>query len=149
MTKDKDLDHLIQKFFQLLDKESKVTIDKKKNWLVSVDTPNAGLLIGRDGETLAVIQYLVRSMVAHMAKDYTPLTVDIGGYKQKKNQELEELALAVAENVKNSHYSQELRPMSANERRIVHSILADFKGVKTESVGEGELRRVKVEPEEE
>ena len=86
-------------------------------------------------------------MVAKAAGEYLPLTVDIGGYKEKHEKELEEFALAVAQNVKNSGYAQELRPMSANDRRIIHAILTDFDGVKTESVGEGELRRVKVEPE--
>lgn len=148
MIKEKDLEKLAKEFFKDLDPEAKISVVDEKGWRIKIESPNSGHLIGKMGETLKAIQYLLRMMIAKTAAEFVPLTVDVGGYKEKHEKELEEFALAVAENVKNSGYGQELRPMSANERRIIHATLTDFKGVKTESVGEGELRRVKVEPEE-
>jgi spoIIIJ-associated protein len=146
--KKEDLEKIAQGFFKHLDPEAKVEVMDAKGWRVKVDSPNSGRLIGKMGETLKATQYLLRMMVAKTAGEYTPLTVDIGGYKEKHESELEEFALAVAENVKNSGYAQELRPMSPYDRRVIHAVLTNFEGVKTESVGEGELRRVKVLPEE-
>jgi len=147
MLKEKDLEKIAQDFFKNLDPEAKIQVIDAKGWRVKIDSPNSGHLIGKMGETLKAIQYLLRMMVAKTTQEFVPLTVDIGGYKEKHEKELEELILAMAENVKNSGYAQELRPMSAYDRRIVHALLNGFKGVKTESVGEGELRRVKIEPE--
>lgn len=148
MLKEKDIEKIAQAFFKDLDPEAKIEVLNEKGWRIKVDSPNSGHLIGKMGETLKSIQYLLRMMVAKLAGEFLPLTVDIGGYKEKHEKELEEFALAVAENVKNSGYAQELRPMDANSRRIIHAALTDFAGVKTESVGEGELRRVKVVPED-
>lgn len=157
MIKEKDLDQpkvgqpmvekLAKEFFKHLDPEAKISVSDEKGWRIKVESPESGHLIGKMGETLQAIQYLLRMMVAKAAEEFIPLTVDVGGYKEKHEKELEEFALAVAENVKNSGYAQELKPMDANSRRIIHATLTDFKGVKTGSVGEGELRRVKVEPE--
>jgi len=141
------LQKLTETFFINLDPEAKIQISDENGWRIKVESLNSGHLIGKMGETLKAIQYLLRMMVAKSAGEFVPLTVDIGGYKEKHEKELEELILAMAENVKNSGYAQELRPMSAYDRRIVHALLNGFKGVKTESVGEGELRRVKIEPE--
>jgi len=147
--KQQDLEALAKDFFKYLDPQAKIEVSDNKGWRIKVDSSDSGRLIGKFGETLKAIQYLLRLMATRSAGEFMPLTVDVGGYKEKKEQEIEEFALAVAENVKNSGYAQELRPMSPYERRLVHAVLNDFQGVKTESVGEGELRRVKVLPSEE
>lgn len=145
----KEIEKIAKKFFIFFDPEVKLTVTEKDGFWIEVESEESGRLIGKMGDTLAAVQYILRMIVAKEANEFIPLTVDVAEYKGKRIKELEELAVLMAENVKNSGYAQEMRPMGANERRIVHTALKDFSGIKTESVGEGELRRVKVEPEEE
>jgi len=147
MTKE-DLKKMVESFILVLSPGSKVEVDEKDGWKVKISSPDSGNLIGKNGETLKTIQYLLKLMLTKKSGENMPLFVDVAGYREKKQWELEELALSIAENVKKSGYPQELRPMNAFERRVVHAVLNDFEGVKTGSIGEGELRRVKVEKAE-
>lgn len=143
----KALQKMGEVFFKFFDPNAKVAAEDKDGLRLKVDTEASAILIGRFGETLGSIQYLLRLMAAKAAGEYFLLSVDIAGYKEKRETEIKELALQVAENVKNSGYAQELRPMNAYERRLVHVALTDFKGIKADSVGEGETRRVRIEAE--
>lgn len=144
--KKEDLLKLAQDFFKFLDPEAKVELrEDSENWL-KVTSEDPGRLIGKMGETLNDIQYLIRLMAAQKSGEFMPVTVDVDQYKEKKEIELRELALAMAENVKSSGYAQEMRPMSAYERRIVHMVLKDFPGIKSDSIGEGLVRRIRMEP---
>lgn len=161
MDKEK-LEEIAKLFFDHFDPEAKIEVDDKdgsdakvgvptsddrRNWWVKVTSPNSGHLIGKMGETLMEIQYILRLMVAQVAGEFIPVTVDIDGYKEKKEAELTELAIAMATNVKTSGYPQEMRPMGAYERRLVHMALEGFKGIQSDSIGEGELRRIEIKPE--
>jgi len=137
---------LAQDFFSRFDPESKVEVIDNDGWWVKVVSPNSGHLIGKMGETLEAIQYVLRLAASQRAGEFIGLTVDIDGYKEKKVNELKELAVAMAENVKNSGYAQEMRPMSPADRRVVHLALKDFPGIKVDSVDEGEIRRIRIEP---
>jgi len=143
-----NIEKIAKKFFVLLDPKVKVSISDKNGFWISVESEDSGRLIGKMGETLESIQYLLRMMVAKEANEFIPLTVDVADYKGKRVAELEELAVLMAENVKNSGYAQEMRPMSAYDRRVVHTALQNFEGIKAYSVGEGNLRRIKVEKTE-
>jgi spoIIIJ-associated protein len=101
-----------------------------------------GILIGRRGQTLACLQYLVRLMVAHRQKEWVSIVIDVEGYKQRRSEALQALALRLAEQVKARKTPFTLEPMPAFERRIVHLALADHTDVTTQSVGIGEARRV-------
>jgi spoIIIJ-associated protein len=106
-----------------------------------------GILIGRRGQTLSCLQYIVKIIAANRTHDSIPsIIIDVNGYKQKRQQVLKDLAQSVAEQVENSGKSFTLEPMPAYERRIIHMALADHPGVKTESVGFGEDRKVSVIP---
>lgn len=144
--KKEELEKIAKSFFKAFDPEAVIEVEERDGWWVKVSSPNSGHLIGKMGETLESIQYILRMMASQAAGEFMPITVDVDEYKNKKEQELVELALAMAENVKTSGYGQEMKPMSAYSRRIVHMILKDFKGVKSDSIGDGELRRVKIEP---
>jgi spoIIIJ-associated protein len=144
--KKEDLEKVAQLFFKSFDPEAKIEVQEKDGWRVKVTSPNSGHLIGKMGETLESIQYVLRLMVSQTAGEFLPLTVDIDDYKEKKEIEVAELARAMAANVKTSGYGQEMRPMSAYNRRLVHVALEGFEGVKVDSVGEGELRRIRIEP---
>ncbi len=103
-----------------------------------------GILIGRRGETLRAMQYLVRLMVSHRLKHWTNLVVDVEHYRVRRRRALDTLANRVAEEVVRSGRSQALEPMPAYERRLVHISLRDHPQVATQSVGEGEKRKVTI-----
>jgi len=102
------------------------------------------ILIGRQGETLRALQYIVRLMVSHRLKRWINVVVDVEGYKKRREVLLEQLARRMAERVVLSGRPVALEPMPPNERRIVHLTLRDHPKVITQSVGEGDRRRVTI-----
>ncbi|GCE05156.1 RNA-binding cell elongation regulator Jag/EloR [Dictyobacter aurantiacus] len=103
---------------------------------------NLGLLIGRRGETLAALQLLVNLIVSHRTKHRMRIIVDAENYRERREENLRSLALRVAQQVRNYRRSIALEAMPPHERRIVHIALSDSKDISTESIGEGEERRV-------
>ncbi len=103
---------------------------------------NLGLLIGRRGETLAALQLLVNLIVSHRTKHRLRIIVDAENYRQRREENLRSLALRVAQQVRTYRRSIALEAMPPYERRIVHIALSDSKDISTESIGEGEERRV-------
>jgi spoIIIJ-associated protein len=101
-----------------------------------------GILIGRRGQTLTALEYITKLMVAGRLKAWLPLRVDVGGYKKRRCDSLQRLALYLAEQVKSRRHAITMEPMPADERRIVHLTLADNPDVTTQSIGEGENRKV-------
>jgi len=100
------------------------------------------ILIGRRGQTLASLEYITKLIVVGQLKAWIPLTVDIYGYKKRRRDSLQRLALYLAEQVKSRRNAITMEPMPADERRIVHITLADNPDVTTQSIGEGESRKV-------
>jgi spoIIIJ-associated protein len=101
-----------------------------------------GILIGRRGQTLACLEYITKLIVVGRLKTWLPLSVDVAGYKERRRDSLQRLALYLAEQVKSRRHSITMEPMPADERRIVHLTLADNPDVTTHSIGEGEDRKV-------
>jgi len=101
-----------------------------------------GILIGRRGQTLVALQYLVRLMVANRTKYFVPVILDVNGYRQRRLKSLRSLAMRTAEQVVERKMPFSLEPMPAFDRRIIHMILADHPDVTTQSVGLGEERKV-------
>lgn len=105
-----------------------------------------GVLIGRRGETLAALQYVVNTIVARGQQQAPVYGIDIEGYKRRREQMLVDLAKEIAQEVRETGDVITLEPMPAYERRIIHLALREEPGVKTESVGTGENRQVEVLP---
>ncbi len=103
---------------------------------------NLGLLIGRRGETLSALQLLVSLIVSHRTKHRMRIIVDAENYRERREENLRSLALRVAQQVRNYRHSIALEAMPPHERRIVHLALADSPDISTESIGEGDARRV-------
>jgi spoIIIJ-associated protein len=103
---------------------------------------NLGLLIGRRGETLAALQLLVSLIVRHRTRRRMRIIVDAENYRERREENLRSLAMRVAQQVRNYRRSIALEAMPPHERRIVHIALADSKDISTESIGEGDERRV-------
>ncbi len=115
---------------------------------LNIDGDDLGILIGRRGQTLSCLQYIVRLIVGHQTEDWVPITIDVAGYKQRRYEALQALAQRMAEQVKVRRAPFPLEPMPAYERRIIHLTLANHPDVTTESTGEGEARKVVILPKE-
>ena len=106
------------------------------------------LLIGRRGETLSSLQYLLNVMVSRRSDEQDSVFgVDIEGYRRRREETLVETARRVAAEVRESGDVITLEPMPAAERRIVHLALEEMDGVTTESVGSGSDRQVEIMPD--
>ena len=113
-----------------------------------IEGDDLGILIGRRGQTLSCLQFITKLIVAHQTKAWVPIIVDVGGYKQRRYEALQALAQRMAEQVQAKGEPFTLEPMPAYERRIIHLTLADHSEVTTESIGEGEARKVVILPKE-
>jgi spoIIIJ-associated protein len=110
------------------------------------DEEAMGLLIGRRGETLRSLQFMVNLLVSRKVQKWPQIVVDVGNYRQRRQESLEGLARRMAERVRQSGRPLTLEPMGAYERRIVHLALRSDPTVFTESTGEGENRKVVIYP---
>ena len=105
-----------------------------------------GILIGRNGETLASIQYLIRLMINQELRRWKNIIIDIDGYKQRRAEQLSQLAHRLADQVVASGRPVSLEPMPASERRLVHMALRNYEHVYTASTGEDNRRKVQILP---
>lgn len=113
---------------------------------VEIKGDGAGRLIGRRGETLEALQYLVSMAVSKRAKSRRVVRLDVEGYIERRRESLQRRARELAERVRRTGREVALPPMKASERRIVHLALKDVEGVETRSEGTGELKRVIILP---
>lgn len=117
--------------------------------IFDIEGEDLGLLIGRRGQTLACLQYVVRLIIARQIEAPALVVIDVNGYKQRRYQTLQTLAEHMAESVVASGEPFTMEPMPAYERRIIHITLADHPGVISESTGFGEARKVVIRPRDE
>ncbi len=111
--------------------------------LIDIKCDDAGRLIGRQGQTLSELQYLVNRLIFQQDKDHPKVTLDIGGYRSQAREALLQRAREAAEKVRRWGDIVELEPMNAFDRRIVHNALKDDPGVETHSVEvEGTTKKV-------
>lgn len=106
----------------------------------------AGMLIGKRGQTLEAIQYLVEKVVNRNSKERVRVNIDVGGYLAKKRQNLESLAERTAAKAKKNGKPATLGQLNAHDRRIIHLALKDDSDVITKSMGNGFLRKLVVLP---
>jgi spoIIIJ-associated protein len=113
---------------------------------VSVDCgEDSGMLIGREGQTLAAIQYLASRIVSRGMNAAVRINLDAGDYRQRQDDKLQELALHLAAKVKNTGRPCSTRPLNSYHRRIIHLTLQEDEQIQTRSTGEGALKRVVVQ----
>ena len=122
--------------------------DEPEAIVVTCSGPDVGLLIGRHGQTIDAIQYLLNVIAYRTHGDEKKdVVVDAAGYRARRQATLETLALRVAERVRESGEPEELEPMTAVERKVVHLHLKEVEGVGTTSQGTEPNRYVVVLPE--
>ena len=132
------------------DMELNLTVGKKAgtndDTVITVDGEGAGLLIGHHGETLDALQYLANlaanKKVKGEKRDYVKVSLDVEGYRAKREEALRALARRMAAKVVKGKKSVMLEPMNPYERRIIHSEVQGIEGVSTNSIGSENNRRV-------
>lgn len=122
--------------------EVNIKVAEKENAaLILLDGEDLGVVIGRRGETLDALQYLA-GLAANNGGGYYKVTLNIGNYREKREDTLRALAKRVSEQVIKTGRSRALEPMNPYERRIIHTAVQEIEGVVSGSFGEGEGRRV-------
>ena len=110
--------------------------------ILKVSGEHMGALIGRRGETMESLSYLASLVVNRMEGPYVKLGLDVGGYRNKREDDLSALAKRIADRVIRTGCYYEMEPMNPYERHIIHTAIADIEGVRSESKGEGPARHV-------
>ena len=118
--------------------------EENKNIDIELSGDEMGVLIGKRGQTLDSLQYLVSLVVNKDSEEYIRVKVDTEDYRKRRKETLENLAKNIAYKVKRTKRSVSLEPMNPYERRIIHSALQNDKYVTTHSEGEEPFRRVVV-----
>jgi spoIIIJ-associated protein len=137
----------VQRFFDATTFKTEVNVvSTGEVFLINVQTEEPKTLIGERGQTLVEIQHLLRIVLRKKIQENFLIELDINGYKKKKEEALREIARDVADEVAFYRKEKILPPMSSYERRIIHLALKDRQDVETESVNEGQERRLVVKP---
>lgn len=136
------LDQLLQK----MGIDAEIEIRDEEPVTLNVIGEDLGILIGRRGETLSALQFVLNQMLNHNTGQWLGVVVDAEDYRLRREDQLRGLARRMADRARYYKQSVTLDPMPPNERRIVHITLADHPQVETHSEGEGEDRRVVISP---
>ena len=148
--------NILEKLLEMMDVPADVTLSDEftvegeegttSSVGLNIEGEDLGILIGRRGQTLTSLQYMVRLIMAHQMQERIPIVIDVEGYKRRRCEGLRALANRLAEQVKARRTPFTMEPMSPFERRIIHVALADNPDVTTESTGIGEARKVVIIP---
>jgi len=137
----------LDELFKAMDIQTEVEIDYDElnnNMNINLEGPEMGILIGKRGQTLDALQYLISLYVNKESECYIRLKLDTENYRARRKDTLENLAKNIAFKVKRSRRSVTLEPMNPYERRIIHSALQNDKYVATRSEGDEPYRKVVV-----
>ena len=110
--------------------------------VLRIEGEHLGGLIGRRGETMESLSYLASLVVNRLEGPYVKLGLDVGGYRRKREEDLQALAARIAARVQRTGCCYEMEPMNPYERHIIHTAISAIEGVRSESKGEGNDRRV-------
>ncbi|MBO4684181.1 MAG: KH domain-containing protein, partial [Desulfovibrio sp.] len=135
--------HLVR---PLLDGEPELSVDVRDGRIMVAvkGVEDCGLLIGREGLTLASVQYFASRIVSKKLEASVRVQLEVGDYRQRQDEKMRELAMLLAQKVLDTGRSFSTRPLSSYHRRIVHMCLRDVEGVQTRSTGDGAMKRVVV-----
>lgn len=123
-------------------------IADEESIVCNIKTKDSSLLIGQYGVNLQAFQHITRLLVRKKTEEKISLIVDVNSYREEKNESIEKIAMDSAEQAIREKRAVVMRPMTPYERRLVHLVLSKKNQVKTESIGEGESRKVIVKPAE-
>lgn len=137
--------NFLKPIFDKMEIEANIDIREEEGQItVRLSGENIGIVIGRRGETLDALQYLLSLVINRNIDGYIRIILDVADYRQKREETLVRLANRVADKVMRSRKNLTLEPMNPYERRIIHSTLQNHKYVDTQSIGEEPNRKVVV-----
>lgn len=138
---------LLKGIFQTMDLDVKINISENdKTMLINLEGPDLGILIGRRGETLDALQYLVNLSVNKNQETRKKIIIDIEGYRNRREKTLQRLAQKLADKARQRGRNVVLEPMSSQERRIIHTALQGRDDIYTFSEGEEPYRKIIISP---
>jgi spoIIIJ-associated protein len=138
---------LMQGLLQRLGMETEVEGSLKEGDIcLDVKSDDGGILIGKHGRTLEALQIIVSRMVNKQIKKPVRVILDVADYKKRRADSLERMAGRLGENVKKTGREVAIGPFNAHDRRIIHIALKEDLSLKTESLGEGEWKKIKIIP---
>jgi len=145
--KAKTFEKITQELFSLLSTKVGLEIKEEEDGvIIQLTTEEPGILIGYHGQALQALQLLIGLIGFRKTGEWTRVLVNVGDYREKREESLTNMAKSLAQKVKFSGTSQSLPPMSSAERRIIHLALADDQEVETVSESEGRDRHVVIKP---
>ena len=139
--------NFLEKVFSLMEINSEISVsydEEEKTMNINIIGEDMGVLIGKRGQTLDSLQYLVSLVVNKESEEYIKVKLDTENYRERRKETLENLAKNIAYKVKKTRKSVSLEPMNPYERRIIHSALQNDKFVETHSEGEEPYRKIVV-----
>jgi spoIIIJ-associated protein len=113
---------------------------------IEIKGDGSGILIGRHGQTLDALEYIVNRILARRIKDAAPISLETESYRARRRQQLHRMALSMGEKAKRDHKPVRLEPMAPRDRRVVHLALKDDPMITTRSAGEGQMRSIEIMP---
>ncbi|MBM4330231.1 MAG: protein jag [Deltaproteobacteria bacterium] len=138
----------LQDLLHLLGMETEVELkDEPERILLRIKGDGSGLLIGRKGQTLDALEYLINKIVHKGAEDKKRIIVDTENYRSRREESLANLAHRLADKAKELGRPVTISPMNAHDRRIIHLALQDDKALRTRSTGTGLYRKIIISPE--
>jgi spoIIIJ-associated protein len=138
---------MLEQLLMKMQEPGKVSVHQEDDRIaLRIETEDAGLLIGKQGQTLDALQYLVTKMLAKKSRRKVRVAIDVEAYRARHNESLAHMALKYGEKVKRTGKSVTLNPMNPYDRRIVHLALQGDKDLKTMSRGEGLYKKVVISP---
>jgi spoIIIJ-associated protein len=128
------------------DPKLEITVKPDRVHVMIDDEEHSGLIIGREGQTLSALQYLINRIVSRRMETAVRVQLDTGDYRERQDEKLRAHARRLAEKAIKSKRTQSTKPMSSYHRRVVHLTVQEMPGVLTRSKGEGPLKRVLILP---
>ncbi len=113
---------------------------------IEIKGDGSGILIGRHGQTLDALEYIVNRILARRIKDAAPISLETESYRARRRQQLHRMALSMGEKAKREHKPVRLEPMPPRDRRVVHLALKDDPMITTRSAGDGTMRSIEIVP---
>jgi len=138
---------LLRNIFRTMQMEVAMNIEERDNGVfINLEGSKLGILIGRRGETLEALQYLVNLSVNKNQELRKKIIIDIGGYRSRREETLRKLAKKLAEKARQRGRSVVLEPMNSQERRIIHTALQNMEDIYTFSEGDEPYRKIIISP---
>jgi spoIIIJ-associated protein len=139
----REMETIAGKILELMELEAQLKVSIEGNTItIVVEGDKSGLLIGRQGQTIDALQYILSRVLSRLTPDKIKLVLDSGGYRERRKKYLSTLALRLAEKSKKTGKPVVMSPLNAHDRRIVHVALEKDKTLKTISRGEGAMKKI-------